>query len=247
MKETYYFSHDYNARSDGKLIKVAMRHWMEWVWAYWCIIEMLYEEWWYLKIEEYERITFELRVSYELVESLINNFGLFSKDTSKFWSDSVLDRLKQRMDKSQKARDSIKKRWEKNKEENTNVLHSNYDSNTIKERKGKEIKEKNNTTAKAVAEQAQEFWNKEINDILKALKTSVGCDTFAESEKQQRMYGKHFLNLGKNIGKEEFTNRLKIILQDNFKAKNCNKLAYLYKEIKSFIHSPIIPKKSTVV
>ena len=61
------------------------------------------------------------------------------------------------MDKSQKARDSIKKRWEKNKEENTNVLHSNYDSNTIKERKGKEIKEKNNTTAKAVAEQAQEF------------------------------------------------------------------------------------------
>lgn len=61
------------------------------------------------------------------------------------------------------------------------------------------------------------------------------------------MYGKHFLNLGKNIGKEEFTNRLKIILQDPFKAKNSNKLAYLYKEIKSFIHSPIIKKKSTVV
>lgn len=137
-----------------------------------------------------------------------------------------------------------------NTQDNKRITNEQQTSNkritTIEESKN-DKKEKNNTTAKAVAEQAQEFWNKEINDILKALKTSVGCDTFAESEKQQRMYGKHFLNLGKNIGKEEFTNRLKIILQDNFKAKNCNKLAYLYKEIKSFIHSPIIPKKSTVV
>lgn len=141
MKETYYFSHDYNARSDWKLIKVAMKHWMEWIWAFWCIIEMLYEEWWYLNIEEYDRITFELRVSYDIVESLINNFWLFEKDNTKFWSNSVLDRLKQRMEKSEKARESINKRWNKNKEENTTVLHSNYDSNTIKERKWKDNKE----------------------------------------------------------------------------------------------------------
>ena len=143
MKETFYFSHDYNARSDWKLVKVSMKHGMEWVWAYWCIIEMLYEEWWYLNIEEYERITFELRVSYELVESLINNFWLFEKDDVKFWSNSVLDRLKQRMDKSEKARISVQKRWDKKKEENTNVLRTNNDSNTIKERKIKENKGNN--------------------------------------------------------------------------------------------------------
>lgn len=148
MKETFYFSHDYNARSDWKLVKLAMKCGMEWIWAYWCIIEMLYEEWWYLDIEEYERITFELRMEYKVVESIINNFWLFEKDDTKFWSNSVLDRLKQRMDKSEKARISVQKRWDKKKEEDTNVLRTNNECNTIKERKGKEIKEKDNNNIK---------------------------------------------------------------------------------------------------
>ena len=142
MKETFYFSHDYNARSDWKLVKVSMKHGMAWIGTYWSIIEMLYEEGWYLNIEEYERITFELRVSYELVESLINNFWLFEKDSDRFWSNSVIDRLKQRMDKSEKARISVQKRWDKKKSNNTNVILNEYERNTIKERKGKEIKEK---------------------------------------------------------------------------------------------------------
>ena len=31
-----------------------------------------------------------------------------------------------------------------------------------------------------------------------------------------------------------------MILEDNFKIKNCNSITYLYKEIKSFIHSPLV-------
>jgi hypothetical protein len=46
------------------------------------------------------------------------------------------------MDKSEKARISVQKRWDKNNKENTNVLRTKNDSNTIKERKGKERKEK---------------------------------------------------------------------------------------------------------
>lgn len=156
MKETFYFSHDYNARSDWKLVKVMMKHWVAWIWAYWCIIEMLYEEQWYLSIKEYDRISFELRVSYEMIQSVINDYWLFNKDDDNFWSNSVLDRLKQRMDKSEKARISVQKRWDKNKEEDTNVLRTNNDSNTIKERKGKEIKEKESKT-EVVATQPNEY------------------------------------------------------------------------------------------
>lgn len=151
MKETFYFSHDYNARSDWKLVKVMMKHWVAGIWVYWCIIEMLYEEQWYLSIKEYDRISFELRVSYEMIQSVINDYWLFNKDDGNFWSNSVLDRLKQRMDKSEKARISVQKRWDKKKEENTNVLQTNYDSNTIKERKGKETKEKESKTEIVVA------------------------------------------------------------------------------------------------
>lgn len=152
MKETFYFSHDYNARSDWKLVKVMMKHWVAGIWAYWCIIEMLYEEQWYLSIKEYDRISFELRVSYEMIQSVINDYWLFNKDDDNFWSNSVLDRLKQRMDKSEKARISVQKRWDKKKEENTNVLQTNYDSNTIKERKGKEIKGKESKTEIVVSQ-----------------------------------------------------------------------------------------------
>jgi len=139
---------------------------------------MLYEEWWYLNIEEYERITFELRVSYDLVESLINNFWLFEKDDSKFWSNSVLDRLKQRMDKSEKARISVQKRWDKKKEDNTNVIRTYNDGNTIKERKGKEIKEKENNTETDTIVSSQAIVptdnrNKDINDLLEVIKGQV--------------------------------------------------------------------------
>ena len=157
MKETFYFSHDYNARSDWKLIKVAMKYWMEWIWTYWCIIEMLYEEWWYLDLEEYERITFELRMEYKIVESILNDFWLFEKDDKKFWSNSVLDRLKQRMNKSEKARISVQKRWDKKKEENTNVLRTNNECNTIKESKEKESKEKESKEKELVASQPNEY------------------------------------------------------------------------------------------
>jgi len=138
-KETFYFSHDYNARNDRKLVNVIMKHSMCGIGVYWCLVEMLYEEGGYLPTE-YERISFELRTDTNVVQSVINDFDLFKTDADKFWSDAVLERLQERCDKSEKARESINKRWDKYKR-NTTVIQSNEDRNTIKERKEKEKKE----------------------------------------------------------------------------------------------------------
>ena len=51
-----YFSHDYNSRRDRKMIALSMKHNLEGIGAYWCILEMLYEEAGYMPIEDYERI-----------------------------------------------------------------------------------------------------------------------------------------------------------------------------------------------
>lgn len=134
MKE--YFSHDYNSRNDKKIIKLSMRHGVAGIGIYWCIVEMLYEESGYLNVNEYERISFELRTEYELVKSVINDFDLFCFDGDLFYSESALNRLNQRSEKSHKARESINKRWEKAKD-NTNVIRTNNDSNTIKVKKSK--------------------------------------------------------------------------------------------------------------
>lgn len=144
---------------------------MEGIGIFWCIIEMLYEEGGFININEYERITYELRTNYEVVESVIEDFGLFIILDDEFHSNSVLDRLEQRMIKSRKAKESISKRWEKHK--NTNVLQTKYDSNTIKERKGKENKGKENKEYIINDFDFEKFWNlydKKIGDKNKIQK-----------------------------------------------------------------------------
>lgn len=143
-KETFYFSHDYNARADRKIVNVIMKHGMTGIGVYWCLVEMLYEEGGYMPTE-YERISFELRTDTKVIQSIINDFELFKTDLDKFWSDAVLERLQERCDKSEKARESINKRWNKYRN-NTNVIRSNDKRNTIKERKEEEIKKDNNNT-----------------------------------------------------------------------------------------------------
>lgn len=144
-----YFSHDYNARNDKKLTKLFMKHGLSGIGAYWCIIEMLYEEGGYLLRTEYERITFELRTEYELIKSVIHDFDLFIFDEEKFWSETAINRLKLRAEKSYKARQSIEKRWDKY-ERNTNVLQPKNERNTSKV---KESKENNIVNAKALLSQ----------------------------------------------------------------------------------------------
>jgi len=142
MKESSYFSHDFNARSDRKLIKLQLKHGMIGIGIYWCIVEMLHEEAGYLQ-KEYDRIAFELRTDESVIQSIIEDFELFIIDDTQFYSESCLERIQKRMDISDKARENVNKRWDK-KKRNTPVLQPNKVSNTIKgkERKEKEKKEK---------------------------------------------------------------------------------------------------------
>ena len=129
-----YFSHDYNSRNDTKLVRAGMKFGLcQAIGAYWCIVEMLYEEGGYLPLSEYERITFELRCQNELITYLINDSELFENDGEMFWSNTAIERLKMRAEKSDKARKSIETRWDRKR--NTNVHETNNERNT---RKGKE-------------------------------------------------------------------------------------------------------------
>ncbi len=137
-----YFSHDYNSRNDAKLVRSGMKFGMcQTLGAYWCIVEMLYEEGGYLPLSEYERITFELRCPNELITHLINDSELFDNDGEMFWSNTAIERLEMRASKSQKARESIEHRWSKKR--NTNVSKTNNERNTSKGKESEnESKEK---------------------------------------------------------------------------------------------------------
>lgn len=147
-KDTFYFSHDYNARSDDKIKRLLSKHGNEGYGIFWCIIEDLYNNTNVLRLD-YETIAFDLRCDISIVKSVINDFDLFVIEGDIFGSSSIHERLQARNAKSEKARESVLKRWERQKNY-TNVLLTKNDSNTkiskrntIKERKGKERKVNN--------------------------------------------------------------------------------------------------------
>jgi uncharacterized protein YdaU (DUF1376 family) len=140
MKDTsYYFSHDYNTRQDIKIKKLLVKHGMIGYGCFWSIIEDLYNNANALPLD-YESIAYDLRVSENVIDSIINDFDLFIIEGNEFGSKSVEKRLEDRNEKSTKARQSALKRWG-NKNNNANALQSESEPNAIKERKGKEIKE----------------------------------------------------------------------------------------------------------
>lgn len=138
MKDTFYFSHDYNTRQDVKIKKLIQKHGMCGYGIFWAIIEDLYNNANALPLD-YETIAFDLRSSENIIYSIINDFGLFIIEGNEFGSKSVEKRLEERNEKSTKARQSALKRWgEKNNY--ANALPSQSEANAIKERKGKENK-----------------------------------------------------------------------------------------------------------
>jgi hypothetical protein len=136
MKETFYFSHDYNARSDVKIKKLLAKYGMAGYGIYWSIIEDLYQNANALPTD-YEGIAYDLRVDCDTINSIINDFGLFTIEDGEFGSLSVQRRLDERAAKSNKAREIANKRWGNN----ANAMPTHSESNAIKESKGKERKE----------------------------------------------------------------------------------------------------------
>jgi hypothetical protein len=137
MKTTYYFSHDFNARTDNKIKLLLKEKGWTGYGLFWAIVEDLYNNANALPLD-FESIAFDLRTQDTgIIESIINDYDLFKNDGQFFWSESVQRRLDEREERSVKARQSANKRWN-----NANAMQSHSEGNAIKERKGKEIKGK---------------------------------------------------------------------------------------------------------
>lgn len=114
-----------------------MAHGMAGIGCFWCIVEMLYENTGYLQTQ-YDRIAYELRIDENVIRSIINDFDLFKIEDDKFYSESALNQFKNRMSKSESARLSVSKRWEKY-DRNTDVKKRNTkEDRIVKERVVKE-------------------------------------------------------------------------------------------------------------
>ena len=158
MSDTYYFSHDYNARNDEKIKRLLRKHGMLGYGIFWAIIEDLYQNANAMR-SDCEGIAYDLHTHSEVVHSVLHDFDLFIHDGDMFSSDSISKRMEQRNIKSIKARESARLRWT-----DANAMRTHSERNAIKESKGKESKVKETNIKSDIAaraaptiEQVQEF------------------------------------------------------------------------------------------
>jgi hypothetical protein len=127
MKE--YFSHDYHARADEKIIKMLKNMGPAGYGIYWMLVEMIYEGGGSIS-KDYELIAYDLRVPVDRIKMMCEDFGLFNERDNRIFSKSVERRLEERAEKSVKAKKSVMKRWAGAYVPDTNVSKSYYDTDT---------------------------------------------------------------------------------------------------------------------
>lgn len=140
-KDTFYFSHDYNANSDTKILFLRQQLGMEGYGIYWYLIEALAQAGGYLPYKIAPVLAMQMQVTEAKVIAVIDKFDLFTQQEQSFFSERLNLHLSLRATLSEKGRVGASKRWEKQ------AIDSPPNSPPIgegnaKERKGKESKEK---------------------------------------------------------------------------------------------------------
>jgi hypothetical protein len=213
-KEAYYFSHDSNAKDDPKILQLRMDMGWEGYGIFWAIIEMLRNESDFRMRTHYKGIAFALQTHEDCIRKIINDYDLFCTDEDFFWSESLLKRMELKEERSEKARESAKKRWNKDIDANAMRTHSERNANAmqLKESKVKEIKENEIKESKVNQDSHNEIfrqlWNnkiwleglamnwkadlKEVQDHLNTFRQE--CILKADFKESEKLAKEHFFN-----------------------------------------------------
>lgn len=191
-KDSYYFSHDSNAKNDEKIVRLRMKHGWEGYGLYWAIIERLRESSNYMSVCDFNLIAYDLRTDSAKIKSIVEDFGLFAftDESECFYSKSLTKRMELKNERSITARKNAQKRWDKC-DSNATAIPQQCKPNAIKERKVKESKVKDNfLLEKETKGENQDFLQSEISEKTKInqsvkLETSQKEKSCAKKEKAQ--------------------------------------------------------------
>lgn len=190
MKESNYFSHDFGARNDPKLINLQMEMGGQGLAIWWCLVEMLWENDGYLPVN-YKSIAFNLRwASEEEVRRVVEDFDLFMMNEEKFWNNSALVRIEKRhysINQRRAAGLSSAEKKSKKAEFSTTVERPLNESATTVERPLNDISK--------------------VNKVSKVNKDNYSCNARAGAREEEQefvfelFFFKNFLNPSKEVGR----------------------------------------------
>jgi len=132
---TYYFSHDYNAANDTKILFLRHQLGMEGYGIYWYLIEQLANAGGKLPLELIPVLAMQMHCTDVKVNGVLMNFDLFTIESGEFWSHRLQEHLELRLKLSQSGKAGANNRWK-----NGGAIGGAIGEGNTKERKGKEIK-----------------------------------------------------------------------------------------------------------
>ena len=124
MKKTY-LQHQSNSFTDIKIIKMRSKLGIESYGIFWALLELLFNEENKLCIDDYSVLAFSLQCDADKLKSVIEDFDLFVVEDGCFYSRRLNNHIEEINNKSNKAKESINKRWN-----NTKVIRTNNQRNT---------------------------------------------------------------------------------------------------------------------
>ncbi len=174
MKDAYYFPHDCNATNDPKVMMMIAQWGLESYGIYWTVIEHLREQPGYKShISIARALASRFGSTEEKYLSIIKSFGLFEINNEEFFlSQSLVRRMKPMEDKRKEMKALAHKRWDK--ERNANAMRTHSEGNAskvkysiVKERKGKDIKERGNDFYKQLTPYIKKYDEFLIQDFFR--------------------------------------------------------------------------------
>ena len=139
-KDTYYFSHDYNAHNDTKILYMRQDLGMEGYGMYWFLVEALADSGGILPLRILPVLAKQMDVSLAKVETIVNSYELFQIVDDQFFSQRLMQHLELRNGLSEAGRIGASKRW--NNDKNGVAIRGAIGEGNAKEKKGKEKKGK---------------------------------------------------------------------------------------------------------
>jgi uncharacterized protein YdaU (DUF1376 family) len=140
--KSYYFSHDYNAANDTKILFLRHQLGMEGYGIYWFLIERLAEAGGKIPLDLIPILSMQMQSTDVKVKGVITQFDLFTIESGEFWSERLQEHLGLREKLSQSGKNGALNRWA-NREAigEGNAKKSKEKENKVKESKRKESKE----------------------------------------------------------------------------------------------------------
>jgi hypothetical protein len=138
-KDAYYFSHDYNAHNDVKILFLRQQLGMEGYGIYWFLVETLAESGGILPLKIVPVLAMQMQVSEIKVKAVIESFDLFQIIEDSFFSQRLINHLEMRKLASENGKKGAKEKW-KNRVANGVANGMAIGDANAKERKGKERK-----------------------------------------------------------------------------------------------------------